>query len=108
MYPVTELILSRMESNPEEFEDSMNGRWGSILVKLSDSAPPEEWELIREKLKVIRMNTLHKLAMQELCAPEQVKIDYRTTFATHTISPNLISAASMKAQALDLLSKGYK
>lgn len=69
MHSATELILARMDSNPEEFEDSINGRWGSALIKLSEAAPEWEWELVKNKLKDVRMEVIHKQIMQELCAP---------------------------------------
>jgi len=102
MHPATELILARMESNPEEFEVGLNGRWGSILTRLSDSLPEEEWDIVKDRLKVLRLDNIHKQIMQELCAPEQMKFEYNTT------RPDVLTAASMTAQATAMLAKSFK
>lgn len=79
MHPAIELLLARMESNPEEFVNTINGRWGKILTKVSEAAPEQDWELIKAKLKTVRLDVLHKQIMQELCAPdspEQLEFDF--------------------------------
>jgi hypothetical protein len=74
MHPATELILARIESNPEEFKESVNNRWNSILIGLHDSCPKEEWEIVNEKIKAVRLDAVHQAIMQELCAPEQLRL----------------------------------
>lgn len=69
MHPALELMLARMESNPEEFVD--NGRWTDIMRELTNFVGEEERKLLFEKQKAIRLDLIHKKIMQELCAPEQ-------------------------------------
>lgn len=70
MHSATELILARMESNPEEFVMGVS-RWSNILNKLSEFAPKEEWKEVLAKWNEIRMDQLHRHVMQELCAPTE-------------------------------------
>lgn len=95
MHPATELILARIESNPEEFAEKGYGRWSDIISDLGVVAPKKEWELIVSKLTAVHMDVIHKQIMQKLCTPEA--------------SPrqmSLLTAAEMKAHALELLNRG--
>jgi hypothetical protein len=74
MHPAIELMLARMESNPEEFVD--NGRWTDIMRELTTFVGEEERKLLFEKQRAIRLDLIHKEIMQELCAPEQGELDY--------------------------------
>lgn len=87
MHSATELMLARMESNPEEFDNSMNGRWGNILTKLCDCLPEEEWNIIRDRLKAVRLENIHKQIMQELCAPQQGNFEFKLPDYWMTLSP---------------------
>ena len=69
MHKAVELLLARMESNPEEFVDALTGRWSDILRTLEISSCKEDWRLIQTKLDEIRMDAAHTELMQELCAP---------------------------------------
>jgi hypothetical protein len=95
MHPATELLLARMESNPEEFADRGHGRWADILADLGTVAPKDEWDILVNKVTAIHMDVIHKQIMQKLCTPEA--------------SPrqmSLLTSAEMKAHALELLNKG--
>ena len=71
MHPAIELMLARMDSNPEEFEDKEEGRWAEIIVELGEVAEKVEWNLLVTKLSSIHMDSIHKKIMQELCAPNR-------------------------------------
>lgn len=94
MHPATELILARIESNPEEFKESVRNRWNNILIDLNASCPEEEWELVNAKIKAVRLDAVHQAIMQELCAPENPK--------PHK-SISIMTTSEMKAKALTML-----
>lgn len=75
MHPALELMLARMESNPEEFMNTKD-RWGDIMRDLSNFATEEERRMLFEKHRAIRLDAVHKQIMRELCAPEQGELDY--------------------------------
>jgi len=88
MHPATELILARIESNPEEFRDSVVCRWNNILLDLHATCPEEEWEIVSAKVKAVRLDAVHQAIMQELCAPtEGSKISFHTNYTNTT--PNI-------------------
>lgn len=102
MHSATELILARMESNPEEFVMGTS-RWSNILNKLSEFAQKDEWKVVLARWNEIRMDQLHRHIMQELCAPDEPK---QTAFDfINSRSSNLITTLEMKQQVLDLLQK---
>lgn len=79
MHPAIELLLARMESNPEEFAERGYGRWATIITELAQAVPPGQWKVVANKLSNIRMDKIHKQIMQELCAPdspEQLEFDF--------------------------------
>jgi len=92
MHPAIELILARMESNPEEFM-STRDRWGDIITELNKYTTEEERRLVFEKMRSIRLDAVHKQIMQELCAPESPK------------QMSLLTTAEMEAHALTMLQK---
>lgn len=102
MHPATELILARMESNPEEF--SNGGRWAAIVQTMLQHAPKEECDAVKEKGNAIRMDELHKLIMGELCSPTPQPPEQEVfPYTTYTIAPSIITSAEMKGTALKLL-----
>jgi hypothetical protein len=87
MHPALELMLARMESNPEEFVD--NGRWVDIMRELTNFVSEEERKLLFEKQKAIRLDLIHKKIMQELCAPEQQEWREGWSHPTFTTSSDI-------------------
>ena len=73
IHPVVELLAARMESHPEEFGHTGNGRWGEITSALYELATPEEKALLRRK----RMDELHEAALDELLNGEQRRAERR-------------------------------
>ena len=83
MAPGVELILKRMESKPEEFEDG--GRWDWVLrlvekqnclrlkerahnINLGTEFDEEEFEALNKKIKELRRVQFHHRIMKELLA----------------------------------------
>lgn len=100
MHPAVELLLARMESNPEEFSQEnkvlqdgnivFNNRWSFAITKIQKYASKEEVALITNRISEINMGELHKQIMKELCAPNEAK---------------LITTPEMRQQMLDLWKK---
>ena len=71
MHPAIELLLARMDSNPEEFDGATTtfSRWASILNQLLEHASKEENIALTNKIRMIRLDAIHKSIMKELCDP---------------------------------------
>lgn len=77
-HPLVELLLARMKSHPEEFEGDMgNGlytsrdvptglRWAQMISHMKDYLTPEEEVAVTAALRTIRMDFVHRHAMDEL------------------------------------------
>ncbi len=61
-----ELLLARMDSNPEEFTDG--GRWERLLIRHRSYLPMEDQMALTDKLNTLRMDVFHKDVMKELLA----------------------------------------
>lgn len=73
MHPAVELLLKRMESNPEEFADrgkhilhSSTNRWIAIVNKYKEFLTTEEKNAINAKQREIAMSAMHQDIMGEL------------------------------------------
>ena len=67
IHPVIRLLLARMESHPEEFYCNASGRWDYFLQLLEENARPEEFSVLAEPLRRIRLEEIHGLVLDELC-----------------------------------------
>jgi hypothetical protein len=61
-----ELLLARMDSNPEEFGD--NGRWEGLIIKYRSYLPVQDRTAMEDKINALRLDTFHKAVMSELLA----------------------------------------
>ena len=61
-----ELLLARMNSNPEEFGD--NGRWEGLIIKYRSYLPVQDRTAMEDKINALRLDTFHKAVMSELLA----------------------------------------
>jgi hypothetical protein len=61
-----ELLLARMDSNPEEFEEG--GRWEKLIVKYRTYLPVKDRTAMEDKINALRLDTFHKAVMSELLA----------------------------------------
>ena len=66
MHQAIELLLKRMESNPEEFTGDSKDRWMRHLKRYEDFMSDEEREAIQTKQREIMMDVMHKDIMAEL------------------------------------------
>jgi hypothetical protein len=64
-HPVVELLLARMESNPEEFGWA-ESRWGYLLGQVEEYSSDEERRAIKAALRPIHLDEAHKWMMDEL------------------------------------------
>ena len=64
IHPAMQLLLARMDSHPEEFEDDI--RWGHKYQMFKSHWNLTEKRLFNAKLRVIRMNAMHVKIMKEL------------------------------------------
>ena len=81
VHPVVELLLARMKSHPEEFQDPymltelkpVNGyeRWDPALRAVMSTGNDTDKEAIEEGLRPIRMKQIHEWVMDELCNGEE-------------------------------------
>lgn len=71
LHDVVKLLLARMESHPEEFLTSLDGRWREIIIQVRDYATKEENDAIDVGLRPIRLQQAHELMMDELCNGEE-------------------------------------
>jgi hypothetical protein len=61
-----ELLLARMDSNPEEFGDG--GRWHGLILKYRTYLPAADRLALEDKINALRLDVFHKDVMKELLA----------------------------------------
>lgn len=73
MHPAIELLLKRMESNPDEFMDGhrRNNRWGRIMDKYDSFMSEDDRKVLKEKYTALQMDSMHKEIMAELLYGEE-------------------------------------
>lgn len=65
LHPVVELLVARMETNPEEFERGMS-RWNWMLEGVMTNCSEEERAALHAGLRPIRLQQLHEDVLDEL------------------------------------------
>lgn len=85
-HPAVKLLLARMESHPEEFDETRNSaeeiistadRWWRPLDRIMDWGSDAEKAAIKESLRRIKLNAAHHVAMDELCNGDERRRKYR-------------------------------
>lgn len=81
LHPVTELLLARMKSHPDEFKDDYlltdlqpvngSGRWESALRAIQMNGTRWDAKALKEGLSAIRMDQVHEWALDELLNGEE-------------------------------------
>jgi spermidine synthase len=62
-----EILLARMDSNPEEFRTLGSGRWTwAINGNKPDFLEVEEWDMLQAKLQTLRAEEYAQAVMREL------------------------------------------
>lgn len=70
LHAMVELLLARMESNPEEFTLEED-RWGYPITTVEEYGSPEDTAALKKKLRDIRLEEAHKWMMDELLNGEE-------------------------------------
>lgn len=72
MHPAVELLIKRMESNPEEFTRGIKSRkWETLIERYQAYMTKEDRNLVRGKYSEIQMKQCHKEIMAELLRSEE-------------------------------------
>lgn len=68
MHPAVELILKRMESNPDEFMKGNTRRfkWEKIIQEFMEYMTDEEKAQVKQKYSELQMEVMHREIMAEL------------------------------------------
>ena len=90
-----ELLLARMDSNPEEFTE--NGRWEKLIVRYRSYLPMQDRTAMEDKINTLRLDVFHKDVMNELLAEpsENAAIGpsiYQTTSPTSNFPAGITAA----------------
>ena len=69
-----EILLARMESNPDEFvTGNQSGKWLHLIEQFEDNMEPEERKALFTKLNELRMGKFTERVMKELLAEQEKK-----------------------------------
>lgn len=73
MHPAVELLLKRMESNPDEFVKGNDRRfkWEKIIKDYMEYMTDEEKAHVKQKYSELQMDVMHKEVMSELLHGEE-------------------------------------
>lgn len=71
-HPVVDLLLKRMETNPEEFSGDY-GRWSEVQAIIKNHGSVDERRAVKAGLSLIMMNRAHELMMSDLCGVHEDK-----------------------------------
>ena len=101
-----ELLLARMDSNPEEFTE--NGRWEKLIAKWKPVLSAPDRMALEGKLNTLWLEVFHKDVMNELLAEpsEDAVVDrgyYQSTIPTGALAtaiPRTTGNAALAGQQL--------
>ena len=73
MHIAIELLMKRMESNPDEFVkgNRRHAKWERIITKYMEYVNPEDKKILNEKYGELQLNQMHKEVMAELLYGER-------------------------------------
>jgi hypothetical protein len=73
MHQAVELLVKRMESNPDEFVKghTRHSKWERIIEKYMEFVDPEDKKILKEKYSALQLNQMHKDIMAELLYGEE-------------------------------------
>jgi hypothetical protein len=82
MHVAIELLMKRMESNPDEFVKghSRHPKWERIIEKYMEFVNPEDKKVLTEKYSALQLDQMHKDVMAELLYGEE---NSREEFKNH-------------------------
>lgn len=93
-HPVVKLLISRMESNPEEFDG--RGLWRSRVDIYDDAYTPEETAALAAAERHIRLDRKHATVMKSLLSASGEDEDARAATAQQAqqaYAPKVLSSA---------------
>ena len=64
-----EILLARMDTHPEEFEQ--DGKWVNMYNEYKKFMEPEEQQMMMDKLKQLKMNKFEELVVTRLMREEK-------------------------------------
>jgi hypothetical protein len=73
------IILARMDTNPEEFQDYPNSRWRELIDSHWDIFLDEERDEYQAKLRVILVDKFSELVVKELMDDEPETMRYKAS-----------------------------
>lgn len=111
LHPLTELLLARMESHPEEFRtgmgeeyyDGSNNRWRTAISAVIDCGSDEDKKALNAAHNAIVMQEAHEWALDELMnGDERRRVNEEMRQAWKTTHPQGFTtlAAQQTSQAL--------
>lgn len=106
VHPAIALLLSRMDSHPEEFTGPGLTRWARTIDQVQEYARPEDLALFDTTLNNLRMARVHEDIMDELLNGDERRAareaDAKKAYAMVAPSPALTAA-----QAAQLYNSQY-
>lgn len=77
MHPAVELLIKRMESNPDEFVQGhkRHHKWERLIEKYSEFMDKEDRDTLKRKYCVLQMDQMHKSVMAELLYGDEKPVD---------------------------------
>lgn len=90
-HPVVKLLISRMESNPEEFDG--RGLWRSRVDIYDDAYTPEETAALAAAERHIKLGRKHATVMKSLLSASGEDEDARAATAQQAYAPKVLSSA---------------
>lgn len=77
MHPAVELLIKRMESNPDEFVQGhkRHHKWERLIEKYSEFMDKADKDALTKKYCIIQMEQLHKSVMAELLYGDEKPVD---------------------------------
>lgn len=101
-----ELLLARMDSNPEEFTE--NGRWEKLIVRYRTYLPVQDRTAMEDKLNTLWLEVFHKDVMNELLAEKREDVTVVTYAGTATFPATPIPGLSNTTANLNLSRQSIK
>ena len=102
MNPTIEILLKRMESNPDEF--TKDNRWSYIVGDFENYLSEEDKKAYFNGLSKLRLNQFHSRVMEELLDPKSESGEIQSYLKQHTATQQ---AGQTHAQ-LTAMKKAYQ
>lgn len=108
LHPLTELMLARMKSHPEEFEDDIltyEARWDNAMHAIKKYGSDADKQAILEGMRPILLDAAHAQAMDELLNGEERRRKQREEEADYmakmqTIQQQVVAQQSYQINSL--------